>query len=80
MMDSIWDKDVQLPQFPRLEGDLHTDVLVIGGGLAGLLCAWSLTRASVRCMLIEENRIMSGVSGKKLNNPATADMQHPSVH
>ena len=64
MMDSIWWVNVQLPQFPQLEEDLHTDVLVIGGGLAGLLCAWNLTRAGVDCVLIEEKRLMSGVSGR----------------
>lgn len=53
-----------MPRFPRLEGDLHTDVLIVGGGLAGLLCAWNLKRAGVDCVLIEQNRIMSGVSGR----------------
>lgn len=63
-MDSIWDKEVQIPCFPQLEQDLRTDVLVVGGGLAGLLCAWYLTKAGVDCALIEENRIMGGVSGR----------------
>jgi len=63
-MDSIWEKDVQMPQFPALEGDVKTDVLIIGGGLTGLLCAQKLKHAGVDCMLIEENRIMSGVSGR----------------
>lgn len=63
-MDSIWDNDVALPRFPCLEGDLRTDVLVIGGGLAGLLCAGNLSRAGVDCVLIEQDRIMNGVSGR----------------
>lgn len=63
-MDSIWEKNVTIPAFPRLEGDLRTDVLVIGGGLAGLLCAWKLSKASVDCALIEENRLLDGVSGR----------------
>jgi len=63
-MDSIWKADVQMPCFSRLEEDLHTDVLIIGGGLAGLLCAWNLNRAGVDCALIEQNRIMGGVSGR----------------
>ena len=53
-----------MPRFPKLEGDLRTEVLVIGGGLAGLLCAWNLKQAGVDCALIEQNRIMSGVSGR----------------
>lgn len=63
-MDSIWAYDVQMPQFPQLETDLRTDVLVVGGGIAGLLCAWELTRAGIDCVLIEQNRLMQGVSGR----------------
>ena len=64
MMDSIWNTDVQMPRFPQLDTDVHTDVLIVGGGLAGLLCAWNLARAGVDCMLIEQKRIMGGVSGR----------------
>lgn len=63
-MDSIWNADVQMPRFPQLDEDLHTDVLIIGGGFAGLLYAWNLTRLGVDCTLIEQRRIMGGVSGR----------------
>lgn len=63
-MDSIWEKGVSMPRFSPLKGNLRTDVLIIGGGLAGLLCARELTRAGVDCALIEENRLMGGVSGR----------------
>lgn len=63
-METIWEESIKMPGFSRLEGDLRTDVLIIGGGLAGLLCANRLHRAGVDCVLIEENRIMSGVSGR----------------
>ncbi|MBR6500165.1 MAG: FAD-dependent oxidoreductase [Firmicutes bacterium] len=63
-MDSIWNKDIKLPSFPQLEEDIHTDVLIVGGGLAGLLCAWNLSRANIDCILIEEDRLMHGVSGR----------------
>ena len=42
MRQSIWERDVEFPSFPKLEGDIKTDVLVIGGGLCGVLCAWFL--------------------------------------
>lgn len=53
-----------MPRFSNLEGDMHTDVLIIGGGLTGILCAWHLRRAGVDCALIEANRLMHGVSGR----------------
>ena len=36
-MDSIWQETSELPKFPTLNGDLKTDVLIIGGGIAALL-------------------------------------------
>lgn len=38
-MDSIWTENVSLPFFPALAGEISTDVLIIGGGMAGILCA-----------------------------------------
>lgn len=76
-MDSIWVKDVTMPRFPRLKQDLCTDVLIIGGGMAGLLCAERLTRAGVDCVLIEQNRLMGGVSGR---TTAKLTSQHGLVY
>ncbi|MDD6204869.1 MAG: hypothetical protein PUC05_07755 [Firmicutes bacterium] len=30
-MDSVWTKTVRMPEFPDLNGDIKTDVLIIGG-------------------------------------------------
>ncbi|MBQ8389796.1 MAG: FAD-dependent oxidoreductase [Oscillibacter sp.] len=62
-MDSIW-MDTALPAFPPLEGDRRTDVLIIGGGMAGVLCAYFLTQAGVDCLLIESDRVGQGVTGR----------------
>ena len=62
MENSIWTEGVRLPEFPALERDLKTDVLIIGGGLAGVLCAWKLGQAGVEYALIEADRICHGVS------------------
>ena len=64
LMNSIWSADKQMPHFPQLEEDLRTDVLVIGGGLTGILCAWKLAHAGIDSALIEENSLMQGVSGR----------------
>ncbi|MGN0345427.1 MAG: FAD-dependent monooxygenase [Lachnospiraceae bacterium] len=46
-MDSIWMDGEQLPHFSSLEGSIKTDVLIIGGGMAGLLCALFLQEKGV---------------------------------
>lgn len=76
-MDSIWEEGVQIQRFPQLKEDLRTDVLVIGGGLAGLLCADRLHRAGVDCVLIEQNRLMGGVSGR---TTAKVTSQHGLIY
>lgn len=63
-MESIWQKETELPQFPQLETDLETDVLVVGGGLTGLLCAYRLSQAGIKYALIERERICQGVTAK----------------
>ena len=56
-------ENVHLPKFPQLKRDMKVDVLIVGGGLAGLLCAYSLEKQGVDYALIEADRIMGGVSG-----------------
>ena len=63
MIDSIWTRTARLPRFKGLEGDLKTDVLVIGGGITGLLCAWMLKRAGADCAVVEAGRICGGTTG-----------------
>lgn len=38
-MKEIWTKGLKIPRFPQLDGDTSTEILVIGGGMAGVLCA-----------------------------------------
>lgn len=77
MNNSIWTNEVQLPSFPKLEKDLKTEVLIIGGGLAGLLCAWKLEQAGVDYALVEADTIMHGVSR---NTTAKITSQHGFIY
>ena len=62
-MQSIWQKTCSLPSFPPLPGDRATDVLIIGGGLTGMLCAYKLKQAGISCILVEADRIGGGTTG-----------------
>ena len=63
-MNSIWSKDVTLPEFPMLKGHLRADVVIIGGGLTGLLTANALRRTGIETVVLEADRIGSGQSGR----------------
>ncbi len=63
-MSSLWQQEVSLPEFPTLTGAAQTDVLVIGGGLAGLLTAWSLREEGIDATLVEQDRICSGITAR----------------
>lgn len=54
---SIWKQEQSLPSFPGLSGDTKTDVLIIGGGMAGILICYYLRQAGVDCLLAEKGRI-----------------------
>ena len=61
-MDSIWTNSVSRGRFEPLSGRVKTDVLVIGGGMAGLLCAYMLRRAGIDCILVEAGEICGGIT------------------
>ena len=76
-MEAIWGKTARLPKLPPSQQDVRTDVLVIGGGLAGLLCAHKLTRAGVDCVLVEAGRLCGGVTK---NTTAKLTVQHGLIY
>lgn len=61
-MKSIWQFESQKPQFNTLDGDIVTDVLVIGGGITGILCGYMLKQAGVDYTVVEMNEICGGVT------------------
>jgi glycine/D-amino acid oxidase-like deaminating enzyme len=46
--------------YPQLQEDITCDVLVIGGGMGGVTCAYQLSKQGFDTVLIEENEIASG--------------------
>ncbi|HEU4530981.1 MAG TPA: FAD-dependent oxidoreductase [Steroidobacteraceae bacterium] len=48
-----------LPEYPALDRDLEVDVVVVGGGVAGLTTAYLLGREGLRVALLERDRLAS---------------------
>ncbi len=46
-----------MPSFPALDKDTECDVLIIGGGIAGILCAYMLEKECIDYMLVESDVI-----------------------
>lgn len=72
-MESIWRASCELKKRPRLQEDAETEVLVIGGGMAGILTAWQLQRAGKKVILLEAGRI---AGGQTQNTTAKLTSQH----
>lgn len=72
-MRSLWNETVTRPAFPTLESDTETDVLIIGGGIAGILTAYFLQQNDVPYVLVEKDRICGGTTG---NTTAKITFQH----
>lgn len=64
MNNSIWVDNTDLPTFDTLQNDIQTDVLIIGGGMCGILCAYQLQQAGVSYVLVEATTIAHGVTQK----------------
>ena len=77
MKKSVWTDTVSLPEFPTLNKDVKTDVLIIGGGLAGILCAHQLEKDGIDYILVEGDKIASGITK---NTTAKITSQHGIIY
>lgn len=76
-MKSIWEDKSDLPQFPMLKDDIKTDVLIIGGGIAGILTAYFLKNQGISYTLVEKNKICTKTT---MNTSAKITLQHSLIY
>lgn len=72
-MDSLWQQTANCFTFESLKEDIKTDVLIIGGGMAGILCAYMLHQSGIPYVLVEAETICSGITK---NTTAKVTSQH----
>lgn len=76
-MKSLWNETVTRRDFPTLEGDTETEVLIIGGGIVGILTAYFLQENGVPYILVEKDRICGETTG---NTTAKITFQHGLIY
>ena len=76
-MESIWTRDIKPAVFPKLMNDITADTLIVGGGMAGVLCAHELSLAGVDCVLLEADRIGRGITS---GTTAVISAQHSVLY
>ncbi len=75
-MKSIWKYGIEKPSFDPLSGDIRTDVLVIGGGMAGILCAHKLKEKGIGAVVLEGGELGGGVTE---NTTAKVTCHHGAI-
>lgn len=74
--ESIWN-EIDINEFPKLNENIKTSVLVIGGGITGILCAYELKKRNIDAVLVEQNRIGRGITK---NTTAFITAQHEMLY
>lgn len=62
--DSFWIADTEPLSFTKVANSISTEVLVIGGGIAGLSTAYCLSKSGKKVVLVEDGYLGSGETGR----------------
>ena len=76
-MNSVWEQSQESLHFESLKQDTETDVLIIGGGIAGILCAYRLHQSGIPYLLVEAKTICSGITK---NTTAKITVHHGLIY
>ncbi len=59
-INTFWDKTVQIKKFPSVNQHLSCDVIVIGSGMTGISTAYTLSKAGLKVILVDQGTMTSG--------------------
>lgn len=61
-MNSIWLEGLERTEYPTVSENMSKNIVVIGGGIAGILIAYELASRGEEVTLLEANQVLSGVT------------------
>ncbi len=65
------------PEYPALTEDIKADVIITGGGIAGITCAYLLGKEGLSVVVLEADRIARGTTG---HTTAKITSQHNLIY
>lgn len=65
---SIWNQFAGLRDYPALDGDVETDVAVVGAGVTGISTAYLLAQRGYRVVVLESLKVGGGTSSHSTGN------------
>lgn len=74
---SYWNQTSKKPEFPSLKQSIETDILIIGGGITGVTCAYCLASRGAKPVLIEAGGLCDGTTG---NTTGKITAQHDILY
>jgi glycine/D-amino acid oxidase-like deaminating enzyme len=60
MSNTTW--QINQPKYPALKENLSADVVIVGGGLAGVFCAYELSKRGIETILLEAKTLGGGAT------------------
>ncbi|ADK16402.1 MULTISPECIES: FAD-dependent oxidoreductase [Clostridium] len=77
ILESYWIDSTSKTNYPSLKEDIQVDIAIIGGGIAGITCAFLLKKEGFKVAVLEADNIANGTSG---HTTAKITSQHHLIY